>query len=134
MAESYRKFASYLRFKAVLSDSLGHLERAGEFDASGVQRAVWLRIFDRPVIPAADIVSAFDRARKIADAVQSTNLASGVHYVVDDDTPAIAISPTVMNVIPSPFSPSGTSLYFIFSRMPAKAAIASAQPTPEPSP
>ena len=37
---------------------------------------------------------------------------------------AIAINPTVMNVIPSPRSGGGTSEYFIFSRTPARAAIA----------
>ena len=91
MAEAYRIFASYLRFKEVLSDPLGHLCRAGEFDASGVRRATWLRVFDHPLVPAADLVSAFDRELRIADAVQSTNLASGVDCVVDDGTPAIAI-------------------------------------------
>jgi len=91
MAEAYRIFASYLRFKEVLADPLGHLYRAGEFDASGVRRAAWLRVFDHPLIPAADVVSAFDRELRIADAVQSTNLASGVDCVVDDGTPAIAI-------------------------------------------
>ena len=91
MAVAYRIFASYLRFKEVLSDPLGHLDRAGEFDASGVRRVAWLRVFDNPLIPAADVVSAFDRERKIADAVQSTYLASGVDCVVHDGTPAIAI-------------------------------------------
>ena len=89
MAEAYSVFASYLRFKEVLSDPLGHLYRAGEFDASGVQRAVWLRVFDRPIIEAADIIAGFDRADAIADAVQSTNVA-GVDCLVDDGVPAIA--------------------------------------------
>ena len=89
MAEAYSVFASYLRFKEVLSDPLGHLYRAGEFDASGVQRAVWLRVFDRPIIEAADVIAGFDRADAIADAVQSTNVA-GVDCLVDDGVPAIA--------------------------------------------
>ncbi len=90
MAEAYSVFASYLRFKEVLSDPLGHLYRAGEFDTSGVRRAVWLRVFDRPFIEAADIIAGFDRARAIADAVQSTNVAAGVDCLVDEGTPAIA--------------------------------------------
>jgi len=90
MAEAYSVFASYLRFKEVLSDPLGHLYRAGEFDASGVQRAVWLRVFDRPLIEAADVIAAFDRANAIANAVQSTNVAS-VNCLVDHGTPAIAV-------------------------------------------
>ena len=91
MAEAYRTFASYLRFKEVLADPLGHLDRAGEFDASGVRRAVWLRVFDRPLIPSEDVIAAFDRAQRIAEAVQSTNVATGVDYVVDEGTPGIAI-------------------------------------------
>jgi TonB family protein len=89
MAEAFRVFASYLRFKEMLSDPLGHLYRAGEFDASGVQRAVWLRVFDRPLIEAADVIAGFDRAQAIADAVQSINVAS-LDCLVDDGTPAIA--------------------------------------------
>jgi hypothetical protein len=94
MAEAYSVFASYLRFKEVLSDPLGHLYRAGEFDASGVQRAVWLRVFDRPVIETSDLIAAFDRALSIADAVQSVNVSSGVDCFVEDGTAAIAIDYT----------------------------------------
>ncbi len=89
MAEAYSVFASFLRFKEVLSDPLGHLYRAGEFDASGVRRTVWLRVFDRPTIVAADVIAGFDRANAIADVVQSTNVAE-VDCLVDDGTPAIA--------------------------------------------
>lgn len=88
MAEAYSVFASYLRFKEVLSDPLGHLYRAGEFDTSGVQRTVWLRVFDGPNIEAADVIAGFDRADAIADAVQS-NTVAGVDCLVDDGTPAI---------------------------------------------
>ena len=88
MAEAYSVFASYLRFKEVLSDPLGHLYRAGEFDASGVRRTVWLRVFDRPIIEAADVIAGFDRADAIADTVQSTNVAR-VNCLVDEGTPAI---------------------------------------------
>ena len=89
MAEAYSVFASYLRFKEVLSDPLGHLYRAGEIDASGVQRAVWLRVFDQPIIEAADIIAGFDRANAIADAVQSTYVARA-DFAVVDGSPAIA--------------------------------------------
>ena len=44
------------------------------------------------------------------------------------------IRPTVIKVIPKPWSPLGTSLYRSFSRMPARQASARAQPTPLPSP
>ena len=57
-----------------------------------------------------------------------------LRYIPPKDMNAKAIRPTVMNVMPNPLSPSGTSLYFIFSRIPASAAIARAQPTPDPNP
>ena len=41
---------------------------------------------------------------------------------------AIAMRPTVMNVMPSPRSGFGTSLYAIFSRMAARPTMASVQP------
>ena len=46
---------------------------------------------------------------------------------------AIAISPTVMNVMPSPWSGFGTSLYSIFSRMAPMATMASVHPSPLPN-
>lgn len=94
MAEAYSVFGSYLRFKEVLSDPLGHLHRAGQFDASGVRRAVWLRIFDRPPIQSADLVQAFDRAIAISEAVQSANIASGVDCFVEQGVAAIAVNYT----------------------------------------
>jgi hypothetical protein len=91
MAETYSVFGSYLRFKEVLSDPLGHLYRAGEFDSSGVQRAVWLRVFDRPLIESSDLEGSFERARAIADAVQSANIPPGVDYFVEEGAAAVAI-------------------------------------------
>jgi TonB family protein len=91
MAETYSVFGSYLRFKEVLSDPLGHLYRAGEFDPSGVRRIAWLRIFDRPLIESSEIEQAFDRTRAIAEAVQSANISSGVDCFVADGASAIAI-------------------------------------------
>jgi hypothetical protein len=46
----------------------------------------------------------------------------------------IAIKPVPMKVMPSPCRPAGMSEYLSFSRMPASAVIASAQPTPVPMP
>jgi TonB family protein len=90
MADSYRVFASYLLFGQVLEDPLGHLYRAGEFGRGGVRRIAWLRVFDGPQMPAADIRAAFDRARRIGEAVQSTNVAGGVACLESDGVPALA--------------------------------------------
>ena len=46
---------------------------------------------------------------------------------------AIAIRPTVMNVIPSPRRAAGTLEYAIFSLIAARVTIARNQPIPEPS-
>jgi len=90
MPEAHRSFASYLLFREVLADPIGHLFRAGEFDRDGIKRTVWLRVFDAPRMPSSEILAAFSRARKIAAAVQSTNVAGGVDCVADDGVPAIA--------------------------------------------
>jgi len=90
MADNYRVFASHLLFAPVLEDPLGHLYRAGEFGRGGVRRTVWLRIFDGPHVPAADLCSAFDRARRIGEALQSTNVAGGVSCLEEGGVPALA--------------------------------------------
>ena len=90
MARTYKVFASYLLFKEVLVDPLGRLYRAGEFDAGGIRRTVWLRVFDRREVPADEITAAFDRARSIASALQSANVAAGVDCIAENGTPAIA--------------------------------------------
>jgi TonB family protein len=90
MARAFKVFASYLQFKEVLDDPLGHLYRAGEFDAGGVKRTVWLRVFDRSQVPAGDVIAAFDRVNSIASILQSANVAAGVDCVTDDGTPAVA--------------------------------------------
>jgi TonB family protein len=90
MSQEYRPFASYLRFKEILADPMGHLYRAGEFDTGGLIRPVWLRVFDGPGVPANEIALALDRARLIAEAVQSTSVAGGFDGVVADGVPAIA--------------------------------------------
>jgi len=90
MARAFKVFASYLQFKEVLDDPLGHLYRAGKFDAGGVKRTVWLRVFDRSQVLAGDVIAAFDRVNSIASILQSANVAAGVDCVTDDGTPAVA--------------------------------------------
>ena len=52
----------------------------------------------------------------------------------EKDIKPSAINPVVIKVIPNPRKPAGTLAYFIFSRIPAIATIASIQPMPEPKP
>ena len=51
-----------------------------------------------------------------------------------NDKKAIPIRPVINIVIPSPFNPSGTFEYFIFSRIAASATMARKKPVPEPKP
>ncbi|MFV2071122.1 MAG: TonB family protein [Thermoanaerobaculales bacterium] len=90
MPEAYRSFASYLLLSEILADPLGHLYRAGEFDPDGIKKTVWLRVFDAPSVPSSEILASFSRARKIAAAVQSTNIAGGVDHIDCDGVPAMA--------------------------------------------
>lgn len=90
MAEGYRSFGSYILFKEKLNDALGHLYRAGHFDAGGVRRTVLFRIFDKPGLPTDDIIKSFDSAKKIGRLLQATNVASGTDFVVEDGVPAMA--------------------------------------------
>ena len=59
---------------------------------------------------------------------------SDYREIPEKDMKPSAIRPAVMKVMPRPRRPSGTSEYFIFSRIPAIATIASIQPAPEPTP
>ena len=88
--ETYKTFASYLLLKEIPADPLGHLFRAGKFNSAGINRTVWLRVFDHPAIPRDDVISAFDRTVRISDSVQSSSVPSGVECVDEDGIPAMA--------------------------------------------
>jgi hypothetical protein len=90
MAERYPVFASYLLFKEVAGDALGHLFRAGEFGPGGVRRHAWLRVFDSPLAVQAEITDAFRRVEHISKTVQSVNLPAGIQPVVDGGVAALA--------------------------------------------
>lgn len=90
MTEAYRAFGSYILFKEKLHDELGHLYRAGEFDAGGIRRTAWLRIFDAPGIPAEEMLGSFDDARQIGKLLQAANVASGTDYFAEEGIPAVA--------------------------------------------
>ena len=90
MAEGFQTFGSYVLFKEVQSDALGHLYRAGELDAGGLGRTSWLRVFDAPEVPAADVIASFDQGRRTAEVLRSANIAAGVTFVERDGVPALA--------------------------------------------
>jgi TonB family protein len=90
MAERYRSFGSFILFKEVLADELGHLYRAAEFDRSGVKRSAWLRILDAPGLPAAEVAAQADTANRIGEILQAANVVVGQRLVVEDAAPALA--------------------------------------------
>src|SRR5690606_42032413 len=65
---------------------------------------------------------------------RSSDLSRPYSCTPEKDMKPSDIRPMVMKVMPRPCSPSGTSLYLSFSRMPASSAMASAQEKPEPTP
>ncbi len=90
MAETYRTFGPFILFKEILQDELGHLYRAGEFDAGGVKRTVWLRVFDGNGAPSGELIEAFDMGRKISEMLSAANVSSGTTFVVEDGVAAMA--------------------------------------------
>ncbi|MCD4750086.1 MAG: TonB family protein [Thermoanaerobaculales bacterium] len=90
MTQRYRSFGSYILFKEIHSDEIGHLYKAGEFDASGIKRTTWLRVFDGDGVPADDITQALDTARQIGGVLQAANVASGGTFFAEDGVPAMA--------------------------------------------
>ncbi len=90
MGEAYGIFGQFILFKEILKDELGHLYRAGEFDANGVKRTVWLRLFDAKGIPSAEVTDTFEMGRKVSDLLQAANVAAGVTYHTENGVPAMA--------------------------------------------
>ena len=87
-----------------------------------------------------DLAARMTRTRPIKMAVNTatprpiSSINASSFHIPEKARKARAIKPVVIKVIPRPWRPSGTSLYFNFSRTPASATIASAQPTPLPMP
>ena len=90
MSRTYETFGRFILFKEVLGDELGHVYRAGEMEGREIRRPVWLRIFDAPGVPAADVVRRLDIARQIGSTLTATNIASNPSYVEVDGVPAMA--------------------------------------------
>lgn len=81
---TYSTFASHLLFKKIHQDELGSFYRAAAFDASGITRKVWLRVFDGQAIPREDLAQSVDLASQIAAKLQAATIAEDVTYHVQD--------------------------------------------------
>ncbi len=90
MSENYSTFGSYILFKEVLRDDLGRLWRAAELDRKGIARTVWLRVFDRPYIPSADLIARLEVATQIGRELEAGTLVSRPKVLVEGGTVAVA--------------------------------------------
>ncbi len=90
MPETYRTFGSYIVFKEVLADDLGHLWRAGELDRKGLHRTVWLRVFDGPRVPSAELADRLEVANAVGGQLKAATIPTGVRCFVEAGTVAMA--------------------------------------------
>ncbi len=90
MGEAYRTFGQFILFKEILKDELGHLYRAGEFDATGIKRTVWLRLFDGKGVSSSEVTGSFEKGRQVTDLLQAANVATGVSYCTENGVPGMA--------------------------------------------
>ncbi len=86
----YRTFGSYLLFHEAAADALGHLYRAGEFDRTGVRRAVWLRVFDAAGLPQDDLRGRCETGNLVGEHLHAANVAAHPRCFAEDGVPAIA--------------------------------------------
>ncbi len=89
MTQSYQTFGSYVLFKELLVDDLGHLYRAGELDREGVKRTVFLRVFDGPAAPGPELVQRYETAEKVSQLLRSTNVVSNSVFLDEDGVQAM---------------------------------------------
>ena len=90
MTAPFRSFGSYVLFKEILTDELGHLYRAGELDRTGVKRTVWLRVFDGVGAPSAELAGGAGTANRIGEILRAANVAANSRMVVEKGVPALA--------------------------------------------
>ncbi|NOZ78163.1 MAG: TonB family protein [Acidobacteria bacterium] len=90
MPEKYRTVGSYVLFKEIAEDVLGHVYRAGKLGETSLERVVWLRLFDGPAVPKDDLAGAFDQAAEIGASLKATNIAPNPAYFVHDGIPGLA--------------------------------------------
>ncbi|MCP4895555.1 MAG: hypothetical protein GY906_01160 [bacterium] len=86
----YRTFDSYVLFKKVHQDELGHLYRAGEITPEGLAGMRWLRVLDGEGVVPTDLVEAFPDAGKLAGFLKSANTATNPRFIDNDEAPGIA--------------------------------------------
>lgn len=90
MAQAYTTFADFLLLKKRSEDALGSLWRAGEMEATGFKRIVWLRRFDPTGFDRQALVSEFPVVEQIGKTLKAANVVSGVAVGKGDGVPFLA--------------------------------------------
>jgi len=90
MAQGYATFGKFLLLKKRSEDALGSLWRAGEMEATGFKRIVWLRRFDRSGFDLQAVAAEFPRVEQIAKTLKATNVVSGATVGKVDGVPFAA--------------------------------------------
>lgn len=86
----YRTFDSYVLFKEIHQDELGHLYRAGEIGPNGFGGFRWLRVLDGEAVNPTALREALPDAARIAEFLKSANTAAQPRYIEGDEAPGIA--------------------------------------------
>lgn len=90
MAQGYATFGDFLLLKKRSEDALGSLWRAGEMEASGFKRIVWLRRFDQSGFDRQALAAEFGLAEEIGKTLKATNVVSGTTVGKVDGVPFLA--------------------------------------------
>lgn len=106
MAQGYATFGNFLLLKKRSEDALGSLWRAGEMEATGFKRIVWLRRFDQGGFDRQALTAEFSVAELIAKTLKATNVVSratvgqveGVPYLAWDYFPGQPLDQLLLRV------------------------------------
>ncbi len=90
MTAPFRSFGSYVLFKEILADELGHLYRAGELDRTGLKHTVWLRVFDGASVSSTELAGRAETANRIGEILRAANVAANPRVVVEKGVAALA--------------------------------------------
>lgn len=90
MAQGYATFGDFLLLKKRSEDALGSLWRAGEMEATGFKRIVWLRRFDQSGFDRQALAAEFPLAEEIGKTLKATNVVSGAAVGKADGVPYLA--------------------------------------------
>lgn len=90
MAQAYATFGDFLLLKKRSEDALGSVWRAGEMEATGFKRIVWLRRFDQSGFDRQALASEFPVVEYIGKTLKATNVVSGVTVGRENGVPFLA--------------------------------------------